>query len=172
MLTPEQLTTLTKMYEDVQNLKAEVNGLREYKMESTSAIKALMEEKDKLAAEVKTLKAATAQSSAASLFSCPSANGFKLPGQPATTTGGYATPSTTGGFVTPSATGGFATPSATGGFATPSATGGFATPSMLSATGGFTFSPTMSSATCGLANAAAGKPTQNPLSPWNTRPTR
>ena len=60
MLTPEQIAYLTKMYEDIQVLKTEVISLRSYKEDSTTAIKTLMAEKDKLAAEVKTLKEARA----------------------------------------------------------------------------------------------------------------
>ncbi len=58
MLSPEQINLIAKMYDDVQNLKTEVQTLKEYKVDSTAAIKTLMTEKDSLVAELKLLKEA------------------------------------------------------------------------------------------------------------------
>ena len=153
MLTTEQLTLIGKMYEDVQSLKVEVNGLKTYKVDSTAAIKALMAEKDTLVAELKLLKEANKTPGI-------------VPGQPGMT----------GLFGGNSAglSAGLSAPPATSMFNTlPTQAAGFNTPPTQAA--GFSFP--QSPATQGFnrlttAASAAGKPTQSIASLWGTHATR
>ena len=151
MLTTEQLTLIGKMYEDVQNLKTEVTGLKEYKVDSTAAIKTLMAEKDSLVAELKLLKEAnkppaivppvTGQSGMGGLFGANTATQSTAPASLFT-----APPTPAAGFNT-----------------------------LPTQAAGFSFNP--SPATQGFNGlntiaSAAGKPTQPIASLWGARATR
>jgi hypothetical protein len=151
MLTPEQIASLTKMYEDIQTLKTEVTSLRAYKDDSMAAIKLLMTDKDKLIEEVKTLKEAKGPASApplAGLFGGGSTSGFTLVPPAAASTG----------FMTQS----------------PAAPTGFVVPSQPAATSGFSFAPSSTTPAIGgmSMGGAAGKPTQGAMSLWGARQTR
>jgi hypothetical protein len=64
MLTPEQLSLLGAMHQDITQLKAEVTALKTYKDESLPVIKSLIADKEKLEAEIKTLKLASSATGA------------------------------------------------------------------------------------------------------------
>jgi hypothetical protein len=151
MLTPEQIASLTKMYEDVQVLKDEVTSLRSYKEDSMAAIKSLITDKDKLIEEVKNLKEAKGLVSVpplAGLFGGGSTSGFTLVPPAAASTG----------FMTQS----------------PAAPTGFVVPSQPAATSGFSFAPSSTTPAIGgmSMGGAAGKPTQGAMSLWGARQTR